>query len=184
MPSAATIRQQIETSLANRIPAALTPRPHAVRPHAPTGIESVDALLEGGLPLGAISELAGPECSGRTSLALSFLARMTKDKPRVRVDRCLGRARSGIGCGGRSGPGAAAVGALRSSACCASCGAVHVYASRKVPRSLRRSQRDCTAAGSGRIRARKRRDSQQRFPDCCIPKQSPRAAPSRSTARQ
>ncbi len=79
MPSAATIRLQIETSLANRIPAALTPRPHAVRPHAGTGIASVDAVLEGGLPLGAISELAGPECSGRTSLALSFLARMTKE---------------------------------------------------------------------------------------------------------
>lgn len=79
MASAATIRQQIETSLANRIPAALSPRPHAVRPHASTGIENVDALLEGGLPLGAISELAGPECSGRTTLALSFLARMTND---------------------------------------------------------------------------------------------------------
>lgn len=79
MPSAATIRLQIETSLANRIPAALTPRPHAVRPHAGTGIASVDAVLEGGLPLGAISELAGPECSGRTSLALSFLARMTQE---------------------------------------------------------------------------------------------------------
>jgi recombination protein RecA len=79
MPSAATIRLQIETSLANRIPAALTPRPHVVRPFAPTGIANVDALLEGGLPLGAISELAGPECSGRTSLALSFLARMTGD---------------------------------------------------------------------------------------------------------
>ena len=39
----------------------------------------MDAVLEGGLPLGAISELAGPECSGRTSLALSFLARMTKE---------------------------------------------------------------------------------------------------------
>lgn len=79
MPSAATIRLEIETSLAHRIPSALTPRPHAVRPHAATGIENVDALLEGGVPLGAISELAGPECSGRTSLALSFLARMTND---------------------------------------------------------------------------------------------------------
>lgn len=77
MPSAAVVRLQIEARLAHRIPAALTPRPHVVRHFAPTGIASVDALLEGGLPLGAISELAGPECSGRTSLALSFLARMT-----------------------------------------------------------------------------------------------------------
>lgn len=43
-----------------------------------TGIESVDEVLQGGLPVGAISELVGPECSGRTSLALSFLARMTQ----------------------------------------------------------------------------------------------------------
>jgi hypothetical protein len=41
---------------------------------AATGIPAVDALLDGGLPVGAISELAGPECSGRTSLALAFLA--------------------------------------------------------------------------------------------------------------
>lgn len=77
MSSAAAVRLQIEAGLAHRIPAALTPRPHAVRPSVPTGVQNVDALLHGGLPLGAISELAGPECSGRTSLALSFLARMT-----------------------------------------------------------------------------------------------------------
>jgi hypothetical protein len=79
MPSAAAVRLQIEASLAHRIPAALTLRPHVVRPFAPTRIPNVDALLDGGLPLGAISELSGPECSGRTSLALSLLARMTQD---------------------------------------------------------------------------------------------------------
>jgi len=35
-------------------------------------------LLEGGLPLGAISEIVGPPCSGHTSFALSFLAGMTQ----------------------------------------------------------------------------------------------------------
>jgi hypothetical protein len=45
---------------------------------AATGIRSVDDLLAGGLPLGAITEIVGPECSGRTSLALSFLAQMTQ----------------------------------------------------------------------------------------------------------
>lgn len=79
MASASAIRLQIEARLANRIPAALTPRPKMVRPFAPTGIENVDSLLDGGLPLGAISELTGPECSGRTTLALSFLAHMTQD---------------------------------------------------------------------------------------------------------
>jgi hypothetical protein len=42
------------------------------------GIPAVDELLEGGLPLGAITEMVGPECSGRTSLALSFVSRMTQ----------------------------------------------------------------------------------------------------------
>jgi RecA/RadA recombinase len=45
-----------------------------VRPVAATGIEPLDDVLQGGLPIGAISELVGSECSGRTSVALSFLA--------------------------------------------------------------------------------------------------------------
>lgn len=52
--------------------------PRAIRPVVPTGIPSVDEVLAGGLPLGAITEVAGPECSGRTSLALSFVAAMTR----------------------------------------------------------------------------------------------------------
>lgn len=78
MPSAAAIRFQIEASLAHRIPSALTPMPRAIRPVAPTGIAAIDNLLEGGLPLGAVTELVGPECSGRTSVALSFLTAITR----------------------------------------------------------------------------------------------------------
>lgn len=78
MPSAATIRAQIESLLTDRIPSALTPTPRIIRPVAPTGIQNVDALLEGGLPLGAITEIVGSECSGRTSFALSFLVGMTQ----------------------------------------------------------------------------------------------------------
>lgn len=78
MSSAAAIRLQIEAALANRIPSALTPAPRLVHPIASAGIAEVDVLLEGGLPLGAITEVAGPECSGRTSFALSFLSRMTQ----------------------------------------------------------------------------------------------------------
>lgn len=74
MSSASALRLQIESTLAQRIPSALTPAPKMVRPLAATGIESLDDALQGGLPIGAISELAGPECSGRTSVALSFLA--------------------------------------------------------------------------------------------------------------
>src|ERR1700761_604352 len=78
MPSAATLRQQIEAALEKRIPCALTPAPKIRSAVHPIGIEPLDDLLKGGLPQGAVTEIVGPECSGRTSLALSFLARMTQ----------------------------------------------------------------------------------------------------------
>lgn len=78
MSSSASIRLQIESALSHRIPSALTPAPRVLRPQACVGIASVDELLAGGLPLGAITELVGPECSGRTSFALSFVSRMTQ----------------------------------------------------------------------------------------------------------
>jgi recombination protein RecA len=77
MPTASSLRVQIEAALAHRIPAALSPAPRSLRPVASTGIGSVDALLEGGLPLGGLSEIVGQESSGRTSLALAFVAGMT-----------------------------------------------------------------------------------------------------------
>ena len=77
MPSASAIRSQIEAALAPRIPSALTPKPRILRPRTATGIAELDALLDGGLPIGAISELVGPECSGRTSVALSLVAQRT-----------------------------------------------------------------------------------------------------------
>ncbi len=79
MPSAAVLRLEIERALAHRFPAALTPAPRTIREVAATGIAEVDELLDGGLPIGAISELTGPESSGRTSLALAFLARCTAE---------------------------------------------------------------------------------------------------------
>lgn len=78
MSSSASIRLQIESALSQRIPSALTPAPRGLRPQAGVGIVSVDELLAGGLSLGAITELVGPECSGRTSFALSFVSRMTQ----------------------------------------------------------------------------------------------------------
>jgi len=77
MSSASSIRLQIEAALAARIPSALTPLPRIIRPVSPTGVDEVNELLNGGLPLGAISEFVGPECSGRTALALSFVAQVT-----------------------------------------------------------------------------------------------------------
>lgn len=78
MPAASAIRVQIESALAARIPAALTPAPRAVRPVASTGIDALDEALRGGLPLGALTELVGPQCSGRTTVGLKFVAGMTR----------------------------------------------------------------------------------------------------------
>jgi len=108
MPSAAALRLTIERSLERRFPAALTPAPRTLRETAATGIAEVDVQFEGGmspheqgpvrgdpglpphgrrpvrgdpggLPIGAISELTGPVSSGRTSLALAFVARRTAE---------------------------------------------------------------------------------------------------------
>lgn len=78
MTSASILRLQIESALAQRIPSALTPAPKMLRPVVATGIATLDEVLHGGLPIGAISELVGPECSGRTSIALSFFAQITQ----------------------------------------------------------------------------------------------------------
>ena len=43
----------------------------------PTGLPGIDRLLGGGFPRGHLSEIAGPACCGRTSLALALLARTT-----------------------------------------------------------------------------------------------------------
>jgi len=49
-----------------------------VREAAPTGIAALDEALQGGFPVGALTELVGMECSGRTGVALSFAARATQ----------------------------------------------------------------------------------------------------------
>jgi recombination protein RecA len=78
MPPTAAIRTQIEAALAHKMPSALTPAPKMIRGAAETGIQSLDNILQGGLPIGAVSELVGPECSGRTDIALSFVAHLTQ----------------------------------------------------------------------------------------------------------
>lgn len=87
MPTAAALRLEIEHALERRFPAALTPAPRTIHEVAATGIAVVDQLLEGGLPVGAISELTGDVSSGRTSLALQFVARRTSEaRPCAWVD--------------------------------------------------------------------------------------------------
>lgn len=77
MPSSSALRLQIERAVEHRFPSALTPIARTIHEVAATGIAEVDELLDGGLPVGAISELTGPESSGRTSLALAFVAQRT-----------------------------------------------------------------------------------------------------------
>ncbi|MGB8260156.1 MAG: hypothetical protein WCE75_07385 [Terracidiphilus sp.] len=79
MANAHALRLEIEHALERRFPAALSPLPDTLRELASTGIAAVDRLLGGGLPVGAISEITGPVSSGRTSLALSFLAQRTAE---------------------------------------------------------------------------------------------------------
>ena len=53
MPAASALRIEIERAMGHRFPAALTPAPRSCCDHAETEIAEVDALLDGGLPIGA-----------------------------------------------------------------------------------------------------------------------------------
>jgi hypothetical protein len=80
MPAASALRIQIEHALERRFPSALTPVPRTILEVASTGVEEADRLLDGGLPVGAISEITGPVSSGRSSLVLAFLAQRTAEE--------------------------------------------------------------------------------------------------------
>lgn len=55
--AAAELRRQVESALAGRISSALTYRPPVSPELLSCGLTEVDAVLGGGLPLGAITEL-------------------------------------------------------------------------------------------------------------------------------
>src|SRR5882757_10461346 len=78
MPSTAAIRLQIETKLANRVPAALTFKIKQAPELFPTGISEVDSVLGGGIPRGSIIEVAGAASTGKTSFGLSAIAAITQ----------------------------------------------------------------------------------------------------------
>ncbi len=83
---AALLKREIEAKLANRIPAALSPiAQQAPRLH-PLGNAPLDALLGGGLPLGSVCELTGPDGSGHSSIALSLLASASKEGACAYID--------------------------------------------------------------------------------------------------
>ena len=78
MSTAAEIRKLVESALETRIPAALSFRPAHKAELLPCGVPEVDTMLGGGLPLGGITEMTGAPGSGRTTLALSALAGITR----------------------------------------------------------------------------------------------------------
>ena len=82
----AALRQEIESSLASRIPAALSPQAVQAPRLMPIRNEAVNGLLGGGLPIGGICEFTGPASAGRTSLALSVLSEATVDSACAYID--------------------------------------------------------------------------------------------------
>jgi recombination protein RecA len=82
----ADLKQQIERSLAQRIPAALSPIATQAPRLLSTGIAEVDSLLNGGLPVGAVSEFTGMASSGRTGLAFAVLRMASVDSACAYID--------------------------------------------------------------------------------------------------
>src|SRR5271166_2883614 len=79
MPSAATLRARIESSLGERLSSTLLLRERAAPLTVSTGVAALDTLT-GGLPRGALSEIAGPASSGRTGVMLAALAGATRQQ--------------------------------------------------------------------------------------------------------
>jgi hypothetical protein len=74
----ATLRSHVELSLAGRIVSPFGYRDRKSVETVLTGIPEIDALA-GGLPRGALTEICGPPCSGRTTVLLAALASRTAD---------------------------------------------------------------------------------------------------------
>jgi len=76
--SLAALRSKIEADLRGRVASPFAYRDRNTFDLVSTGIPKMDALV-GGLPRGAMTEICGAPCSGRTSFLLSALASRTKD---------------------------------------------------------------------------------------------------------
>jgi recombination protein RecA len=74
----ATLRSDVELSLAGRVVSPFGYRDRKSAETVLTGIPEIDALA-GGFPRGALTELCGPPCSGRTTVLLSALASRTAE---------------------------------------------------------------------------------------------------------
>jgi recombination protein RecA len=74
----AALRSHVELSLASRIVSPFGYRDRKSVETVATGIPEIDCLA-GGLPRGALTEICGPACSGRTTVLLSALAARTAE---------------------------------------------------------------------------------------------------------
>jgi recombination protein RecA len=74
--SLAALRSKIELDLRGRVLSPFNYRDRNVFEIVSTGIPEIDAAV-GGLPRGAMTEICGPPCSGRTCVLLSALAART-----------------------------------------------------------------------------------------------------------
>src|ERR1700761_1813599 len=73
-PNSAAVRVSVESVLARSVPSALTPRPRTIREHLASEVAEFDSLMEGGVPVGAVTEFVGVTGSGRTTMASAFVA--------------------------------------------------------------------------------------------------------------
>src|SRR6202045_1497700 len=74
----AALRSDVELSLAGRVVSPFGYRDRKSVETVLTGIPEIDALT-GGFPRGALTEICGPPCSGRTTVLLSALATRTAE---------------------------------------------------------------------------------------------------------
>lgn len=70
----ALLRSELEDRLADKAPGALSPRLRRESERLACGVETLDVALGGGVVVGAITELVGAECTGRTTAALVYAA--------------------------------------------------------------------------------------------------------------
>jgi hypothetical protein len=78
MGTSAAIRVQVEATLAQRVPAALTLKIKQAPELFSTGVAEVDGMLGGGIPRNSITEVSGAASTGKSSLSLSLLANITQ----------------------------------------------------------------------------------------------------------
>src|SRR5688500_14662165 len=80
--------RQLDRTLTSALPSLERSDPAAL---IPSDVATLDACLRGGLPRGQLSELAGPQSSGRTTLLLQMMAAATRRGELVAVVDTLDR---------------------------------------------------------------------------------------------